>query len=66
MTQLSSLKLTVEHTQLEKQHWEERWRGAQVPFLSPRPASLVASFSFSPLIWPSLCYQSAFLKITFL
>ncbi|XP_036068116.1 liprin-beta-2b isoform X2 [Oryzias melastigma] len=29
MTQLSSLKLTVEHTQLEKQHWEERWRGAQ-------------------------------------
>uniref|UniRef100_M4AME9 PPFIA binding protein 2 n=1 Tax=Xiphophorus maculatus TaxID=8083 RepID=M4AME9_XIPMA len=29
MTQLSSLKLTVEHTQLEKQHWEERWRSAQ-------------------------------------
>ncbi|XP_070406657.1 liprin-beta-2b isoform X13 [Nothobranchius furzeri] len=29
MTQLSSLKLTVEHTQLEKQHWEECWRGAQ-------------------------------------
>ncbi|KAG7464181.1 hypothetical protein JOB18_006691 [Solea senegalensis] len=29
MTQLSSLKLTVEHTQLEKQQWEERWRGAQ-------------------------------------
>lgn len=35
MTQLSSLKLTVEHTQLEKQHWEERWRGAQVPPLPP-------------------------------
>ncbi|KAK0131356.1 Liprin-beta-1 [Merluccius polli] len=30
MTQLSSLKLTVEHTQLEKQHWEEHWRSAQV------------------------------------
>ncbi|XP_034144414.1 liprin-beta-2b isoform X10 [Esox lucius] len=29
MTQLSSLKLTVEHTQVEKQHWEERWRSAQ-------------------------------------
>ncbi|XP_031723939.1 liprin-beta-2b isoform X9 [Anarrhichthys ocellatus] len=29
MTQLSSLKLTVEHTQLEKQHWEERWHSAQ-------------------------------------
>ncbi|XP_058500508.1 liprin-beta-2b isoform X5 [Solea solea] len=29
MTQRSSLKLTVEHTQLEKQQWEERWRGAQ-------------------------------------
>ncbi|XP_077424630.1 liprin-beta-2b isoform X16 [Vanacampus margaritifer] len=29
MTQLSSLKLTVGHTQLEKQQWEERWRSAQ-------------------------------------
>ncbi|XP_069384007.1 liprin-beta-2b isoform X2 [Paralichthys olivaceus] len=29
ITQLSSLKLTVEHTQLEKQQWEERWRSAQ-------------------------------------
>ncbi|XP_062317772.1 liprin-beta-2b isoform X5 [Osmerus eperlanus] len=29
MTKLSSLKLTVEHTQVEKQHWEERWRAAQ-------------------------------------
>uniref|UniRef100_A0A3P9KIJ4 SAM domain-containing protein n=1 Tax=Oryzias latipes TaxID=8090 RepID=A0A3P9KIJ4_ORYLA len=29
MTQLASLKLTVEHTQLEKQHWEERWRSTQ-------------------------------------
>lgn len=67
MTQLSSLKLTVEHTQLEKQHWEERWRSAQVPFLSPRPASLVAYFFFSPLIWPSLSYQSAFLfSLTFM
>ncbi|XP_071272335.1 liprin-beta-2b isoform X2 [Salvelinus alpinus] len=30
MTKLSSLKVTVEHTQVEKQHWEERWRTAQV------------------------------------
>ncbi|KAM9808388.1 liprin-beta-2b [Neosynchiropus ocellatus] len=29
MTQLTSLKLTVEHTQLEKQQWEEQWRSAQ-------------------------------------
>ncbi|XP_077451352.1 liprin-beta-2b isoform X6 [Stigmatopora argus] len=29
MTQLSSLKMTVGHTQLEKQQWEERWRSAQ-------------------------------------
>lgn len=45
MTQLSSLKLTVEHTQLEKQHWEERWRSAQVPPLLPLlPLALVAAF----------------------
>ncbi|XP_071199606.1 liprin-beta-2-like [Salvelinus alpinus] len=29
LSKLSSLKLTVEHTQVEKQHWEERWRTAQ-------------------------------------
>ncbi|XP_068595077.1 liprin-beta-2b [Brachionichthys hirsutus] len=29
VTQLSGLKLTVEQTQLEKQHCEERWRSAQ-------------------------------------
>ncbi|XP_055365414.1 liprin-beta-2b isoform X6 [Betta splendens] len=29
MTQLSSLRLTVKHTQLEKQHLEERWRSTQ-------------------------------------
>ncbi|TRY85720.1 hypothetical protein DNTS_013255 [Danionella cerebrum] len=29
MTKLSTLKLTVEHTQVERQHWEERCRAAQ-------------------------------------
>uniref|UniRef100_A0A673Z3F7 PPFIA binding protein 2 n=1 Tax=Salmo trutta TaxID=8032 RepID=A0A673Z3F7_SALTR len=29
LSKLSSLKLTVEHTQVEKQHWEERWLTAQ-------------------------------------
>uniref|UniRef100_G3ND00 PPFIA binding protein 2 n=1 Tax=Gasterosteus aculeatus aculeatus TaxID=481459 RepID=G3ND00_GASAC len=29
VTQLSSLRLTVERTQSEKRRWEERWRGAQ-------------------------------------
>ncbi|XP_056106887.1 liprin-beta-2b isoform X11 [Rhinichthys klamathensis goyatoka] len=29
MTKLSTLKLTVEHTQVERQHWEERCRTAQ-------------------------------------
>lgn len=56
MTQLSSLKLTVEHTQLEKQHWEERWRSAQVPPLPPPPplplALLACSYSvFVAFLW---------------
>ncbi|GAA6071296.1 liprin-beta-2-like, partial [Tachysurus ichikawai] len=37
MTKLSSLKLTVEHTQVEKQRWEERCRAAQVLTRLPHP-----------------------------
>lgn len=54
MTQLSSLKLTVEHTQLEKQHWEERWRSAQVPPLLPL-ALVAAFFSVPPVFRLTLC-----------